>query len=159
MSTQTMTADEIYTAAADANEAQYNTEVEAGDRRMRGENEYGGMLYRSYRAMVAGMVADWVGDSLGGATDDEILIGLAEAGWADGRIDAIDIRAALFDMRGSEADVVWYDLDPRAGELWVVAGPAGYDVADLDPDELPEGFRWVTDEEWAAKADGQVVVA
>ena len=101
MSTQTMTSDEIYTAAAEAAEAQYNTEVEAGDGRPRGEHEYGGMLYRSHRAMVAGMVADWVGESLDETTDDKILVGLAEAGWADGRIEAADIRAALADMRGA----------------------------------------------------------
>lgn len=42
-----------------------------------------------------------------------------------------------------------YDLDPQAAELWVVAGPAGWNVQDIDPDNLPEGFRWVSDEEWS----------
>jgi hypothetical protein len=42
-----------------------------------------------------------------------------------------------------------YDLDPQAGELWAVAGPAGYKVSDIDPDKLPKGFRWVTNEEWS----------
>ena len=41
-----------------------------------------------------------------------------------------------------------YDLDPQAGELWAVAGPAGVDPRSIDPDSLPEGFRWVEDEEW-----------
>lgn len=43
-----------------------------------------------------------------------------------------------------------YDLDHSAAELWAVAGPAGYDHDSLDPDSLPAGFRWVTDEEWCA---------
>lgn len=103
MSTKTVTADEIYTAAANADEAQYNAEVESGDRHPRGEHEYGGMLYRSHRAMVAGMVADWAGDDLDEVTGDMVLVGLAEAGWADGRIEAADIRAALADMRDAAA--------------------------------------------------------
>lgn len=41
-----------------------------------------------------------------------------------------------------------YDLDPQASELWAVAGPAGFSKGDIDPDNLPEGFRWVTAEEW-----------
>ncbi len=42
-----------------------------------------------------------------------------------------------------------YDLDPRASELWAVAGPDGYDPTTIDPDDLPEGFRWVEEEEWS----------
>lgn len=42
-----------------------------------------------------------------------------------------------------------YDLDPQASELWAVAGPAGVDPKTIDPDGLPDGFRWVTDEEWS----------
>lgn len=42
-----------------------------------------------------------------------------------------------------------YDLDPQASELWAVAGPAGWDIKDIDTDNLPEGFRWVSDEEWS----------
>lgn len=49
----------------------------------------------------------------------------------------------------------YYDLDPHASELWVVAGPPGYDVDDLDPDNLPEGFRWVEDGEWQDAQDAQ----
>lgn len=49
----------------------------------------------------------------------------------------------------------WYDLDPNASELWVVEGPAGVDPKSIDPDHLPEGFRWVSDEEWAANPDRQ----
>lgn len=41
-----------------------------------------------------------------------------------------------------------YDLDPQASELWAVAGPAGVDPATLDPDALPDGFRWVDSIEW-----------
>jgi hypothetical protein len=43
-----------------------------------------------------------------------------------------------------------YDLAPRASELWIVAGPAGYDPKAIDTDNLPDGFRWVTAEEWEA---------
>ena len=43
-----------------------------------------------------------------------------------------------------------YDLDVQASELWAVAGPAGYDVESIDTDSLPDGFRWVTDDEWVA---------
>ena len=41
-----------------------------------------------------------------------------------------------------------YDLDPQASELWAVAGPAGFKKGDIDTDNLPERFRWVTAEEW-----------
>ena len=41
-----------------------------------------------------------------------------------------------------------YDLDPQSSELWAVAGPAGFKKSDIDPDNLPERFRWVTAEEW-----------
>jgi hypothetical protein len=41
-----------------------------------------------------------------------------------------------------------YDLAPQASELWVVAGPIGYSVDEIDADDLPNGFRWVTAEEW-----------
>lgn len=41
-----------------------------------------------------------------------------------------------------------YDLDPQAAELWAVAGPGGVDPATIDPDSLPDGFRWVTSDEW-----------
>ena len=41
-----------------------------------------------------------------------------------------------------------YDLDRGASELWVVAGPDGVDPSTIDPNNLPEGFRWVEDDEW-----------
>lgn len=47
---------------------------------------------------------------------------------------------------------VWYDLDPGASELWVVEGPVGIDPKSIDPDHLPPGFRWVSNEEWAANS-------
>ena len=43
-----------------------------------------------------------------------------------------------------------YDLDIHASELWAVAGPDGHDPYQLDPDSLPDGFRWITDDEWEA---------
>jgi len=45
-----------------------------------------------------------------------------------------------------------YDLSPQAAELWVVAGPDGH-TGEIDTDSLPEGFRWVTGEEWEALQD------
>lgn len=50
-------------------------------------------------------------------------------------------------------DEVWYDLELLGGELMVVAGPKGWKVADIDPDALPDGFRWVTGEEWEEQCD------
>jgi len=47
-----------------------------------------------------------------------------------------------------------YDLDVQASELWVVAGPHGYDVNSIDPDNLPDGFRWVGNEEWEKLNEG-----
>lgn len=42
-----------------------------------------------------------------------------------------------------------YDLDVYGSELVAVAGPAGYDPRTINTDELPEGFRWVSPEEWS----------
>ena len=42
-----------------------------------------------------------------------------------------------------------YDLDPLAVDLWAVAGPDGVDPATIDPDALPDGFRWLEDDEWS----------
>lgn len=41
-----------------------------------------------------------------------------------------------------------YDLDVQAVELWAVAGPSGFDIELIDPDHLPDGFRWVENDEW-----------
>ena len=41
-----------------------------------------------------------------------------------------------------------YDIDPLASELWVVAGPSGWKITEIDPDDLPDGFRWVETKEW-----------
>ena len=41
-----------------------------------------------------------------------------------------------------------YDLVPLAVDLWAVAGPDGVDPATIDPDALPDGFRWLEDDEW-----------
>lgn len=45
-----------------------------------------------------------------------------------------------------------YDLDQNAAELWVVAGPDGH-TGVIDTDNLPDGFRWVTGEEWEVLVD------
>ena len=49
----------------------------------------------------------------------------------------------------------WYDLDPKASELWVVEGTRGQDKRTIDPDHLPDGFRWVSNEEWEANPEKQ----
>jgi hypothetical protein len=59
------------------------------------------------------------------------------------------MNARTTDLRTSDGMRI-YDLDPLAGELWAVAGPDGLDPAAIDPDHLPAGCRWVTDEEWEA---------
>lgn len=41
-----------------------------------------------------------------------------------------------------------YDLDPKASELWVVAGPDVVDPRTIDPDALPLEWRWVENDEW-----------
>lgn len=41
-----------------------------------------------------------------------------------------------------------YDLDPQNANLVAVIGPDGADPWTLDPETLPEGFRWCTDAEW-----------
>ena len=41
-----------------------------------------------------------------------------------------------------------YDLVPLAVDLWAVAGPDGVDPATIDPDALPDGCRWLDDDEW-----------
>ena len=44
-----------------------------------------------------------------------------------------------------------YDLEPHAAALYAVAGPDGHDARTLaESDSLPDGFRWVSDEEWSA---------
>lgn len=48
-----------------------------------------------------------------------------------------------------------YDLCPQAADLMAVAGPAGYDPEAIDPDALPDGFRWVEPEEWERLVAGE----
>ena len=45
-------------------------------------------------------------------------------------------------------DLVIYDLRPTADEIWAVAGPDGWDPKSIDPDDLPDGFRWCEDHEY-----------
>jgi hypothetical protein len=49
-----------------------------------------------------------------------------------------------------------YDLDPKAAELWAVAGPDGVDPKTIDSENLLEGFRWVTADEWEGFKDGEI---
>lgn len=58
-------------------------------------------------------------------------------------------HATVTDLHTEEGLTI-YDLDPLAAELVAVAGPAGADPRAIDPDALPDGFRWVSDAEWEA---------
>jgi hypothetical protein len=53
----------------------------------------------------------------------------------------------------------WYDLDPLERQLWVVEGPAGYRLEDLDPSDLPPGFRWIDADEWHERRSEVEVVS
>lgn len=57
--------------------------------------------------------------------------------------------AITTDLRTADGLTI-YDLDPQSAELWAVAGPADVDPTTIDPDALPDGFRWITDAEWAS---------
>jgi len=46
-----------------------------------------------------------------------------------------------------------YDLDPKSAELWAVAGPDSVDAKTIDHECLPDGFRWVTADEWQILED------
>ena len=60
---------------------------------------------------------------------------------------------AVATNRKTAAGETIYDLDPLAGDLWAVAGPAGVDPTTIDPDCLPEGFRWIDEGEWEAASE------
>ena len=49
-----------------------------------------------------------------------------------------------------------YDLDPKAGELYAVAGPDGFDPASIDPEALPDGFIWISEDMWAQAVEASV---
>lgn len=57
-------------------------------------------------------------------------------------------RKAIDTGRTTTDDLIVYDLDPQAFELWAVAGPPGFDPTLIDPDALPTSFRWIDDAEW-----------
>lgn len=62
------------------------------------------------------------------------------------------MKAQKTDLRTADGLVV-YDLDPQASELWTVAGPDNVDPATIDIDDLPAGFRVVTEYEWESLQD------
>ena len=64
------------------------------------------------------------------------------------RVTASNSAAITTDLRTADGLTI-YDLDPQSAELWAVAGPAGVDPATIDPDSLPSGFRWLSDDEWS----------
>lgn len=89
------------------------------------------------------------------ATLDELNEELAAAGFPSGETDLANARKAVraviaeFQRSAKTADgLTIYDLQPQASELCVVAGPEGYSVDQIDMDNLPADFRWVTAEEW-----------
>jgi len=43
---------------------------------------------------------------------------------------------------------VWYDLCPLAIDFMIVEGPEGYKIDEIDPDQLPLGFRMISQEEF-----------
>lgn len=57
------------------------------------------------------------------------------------------MKARMTNMRTATGLRI-YDLDPLASDLWAVAGLDGFDPAMIDPDDLPPGFRWITEHEW-----------
>jgi hypothetical protein len=57
-------------------------------------------------------------------------------------------RHAVTTNRATTDGLTIYDLDPLSAELWAIAGPAGHDPKAIDTDDLPDGFRWITTEEW-----------
>lgn len=62
------------------------------------------------------------------------------------------MKAQKTDLRTADGLVV-YDLDPQASELWTVAGPDNVDPTTIDIDDLPAGFRVVTEYEWESLQD------
>lgn len=60
---------------------------------------------------------------------------------------------------------IWYDVVPLASDLWVLEGPQGGSrllrtwAREKGFDAIPEGYRWVTDEEWEREHDKRTIVA
>lgn len=59
----------------------------------------------------------------------------------------------------TECGLTIYDLCPLNGELMAVAGPDGFDPVSIDPECLPDGFRWIDGEEWQLAQEKAVAVA
>jgi hypothetical protein len=60
------------------------------------------------------------------------------------------------------ANKVWYDIDPMAGDLWVIEGPEGADIEKLKMlifcGGFPNAFRWVEEEEWEANEQQKRII-
>lgn len=70
------------------------------------------------------------------------------------------MNATKTSLRTADGLVI-YDLDPQAASLVAVAGPDGLDPNKIDIDELPDGFRWIEDDEWeeaVERADRQQIL-
>ena len=48
----------------------------------------------------------------------------------------------------SENRRCWYELDPQASVLYAVEGPEGYKIEDIDYENLPDDFEYVSDDRW-----------
>lgn len=61
--------------------------------------------------------------------------------------DYFDERGDKTLIRCTKDCLTIYDLDPQGGELVAVAGPNGWKISEIDPDNLPKGFRFISNEE------------
>ena len=59
-------------------------------------------------------------------------------------------RGAYATLRRTADGLVIYNLDPSAGKVFAIAGPAGIDPRFIDAHNLPDCCRWITDDEWEA---------
>jgi hypothetical protein len=60
---------------------------------------------------------------------------------------------ALAETEGVMALLRWYDIDPKASDLWVIEGPADWTLEEVNravraTGDPPPGGRWVSDYEW-----------
>jgi hypothetical protein len=65
-----------------------------------------------------------------------------------GRGDYFDENGDKVLLRCTKDCLAIYDLDPQTEELLAVAGPSGWKISEIDCDDLPKGFRFITNEEW-----------
>ena len=71
-------------------------------------------------------------------TDSDVIVYAA--------ITSPSARRTIFRTVGDRLRI--YDLEPLASDLRCVAGPDNLDARFVDPENLPEGCRWISDAEW-----------